>query len=116
MQRERPPRAGERMEVTKGRRRKSRPLNKKLPVPRGARTWRRKKLPVGEGTRKRKAAIGPESGCVTRTRERFPFRKPWRLWTSQRKVSGGGHRRARTINKKRKTSGVDLRTHSTHSF
>lgn len=56
---------------------------RKLMVPRSRR--------IGWGTRKRRVIIGPENECVTRTRERFPSRKLWRLWTSQRKVSGYAH-------------------------
>lgn len=46
---------------------------------------------IGWGTRKRRVIIGPENECVTRMRERFPSKKLWRLWTSQRKVSGYDH-------------------------
>lgn len=43
---------------------------------------------IGRGTGKRRATIGPESECVTHMKGRFPSKKPWKLWTSQRKVSG----------------------------
>jgi len=84
-QRDSPSTTVEMKERKRRRRKRSRRLNRKL---------RRKRLAIGEGSRNLKAAIGPESGCVSRTRERFPSKKLWRLWTSGRKASGNARRSA----------------------
>lgn len=79
----------------KRRRKKNRQLIvRKVVIRSGARMPRGRERVIGRGTGETRATIGPESECVTHMNGRFPSKKPWKLWTLQRKVGrntwGGG--------------------------